>query len=141
MALTKIRGNQINTATQATVTSLNFLNTTSVLRLPVGPTADQPPTPGVGTLRFNNETDSAEIYVSDADGNGNPGWTSVGGGGGPSLGNDSIIRTNPNTLTENVTIGASVGDEYVNAFSQGPITISSGVTVDIESGAVWNILG
>lgn len=138
MAITKISGNQINTATQAIVDTLSFLDGESVLRIPTGTTAQQPGSPSVGSLRFNTDNDSAEIYKAD-DGSGSPGWSSVSGGG-PSLGTDSIIRTNPTTISENITIGPTAGSEFANGMSAGPITIASGFTVTIEDGATWSIV-
>ena len=65
MALTKIRGNQINTATEAIVTTLSFLNQTSVLRIPSGTQANRPTGVSPGTIRFNTDTDSAcLLYTS-----------------------------------------------------------------------------
>lgn len=140
MAITRVSDNQIADTTNAIITTLSFLNETSVFRLPSGSTGNQPSPVSPGTLRFNTDNDNAEIYVSDT-GQGSPGWTEVAGGG-PSIGNDSIIRCNDATLTESVTVGptANGGTEYSNSFSMGPITIASGVTVDIESGYEWNIL-
>ena len=72
MAITKISGNQIADSTQAIITTLNFLNTNSVLRIPSGTTAQRPTGVSVGTLRFNTSLDSAEIYKAD-DGTGSAG--------------------------------------------------------------------
>ena len=61
-------------------------------------------------------------------------------GGGPGLGNDSIIRTNGDTITEDVTF--VLGGEYQQGISAGPsITIASGKTVTIPAGCSWTILG
>ena len=84
MGFSKISGNQISTATEAIISTLSFLNTDSVFRLPSGTEAQRPTGPSVGTIRFNTTTDNAEIYVADA-GAGSAGWTTVAGGG-PSLG-------------------------------------------------------
>ena len=81
MAVKRISGNQIADSTQAIITTLSFLNTNSVFRLPSGTTGQRPTGVSLGTLRFNTSLDSAEVYKADADGQGNPGWTSVGGGG------------------------------------------------------------
>lgn len=137
MSVTRISGNQIDTATEAIITTLSFLNQDSVLVLPRGTAGNQPTGVVSGTIRFNTTTDSAEIYVNDT-GQGSAGWTDVGGGG-PSLGRDSIIRTNANYIDENITIGPSQGDEFQNGFSKGPITIQNGFTITIENNAVWEI--
>lgn len=141
MALNRISDNQIKDTTSAIIDTLNFLDGESVLRIPTGTGAQRPGTPSVGTLRYNTTEDSAEIYKAD-DGSGNPGWSSVGGGG-PSLGEDSVIRTNQATINENITIGptANNGDEFTYGFSHGPITLGTGFTITVESGATWTIIG
>jgi len=47
--------------------------------------------------------------------------------GGPSLGTNSIIRTNADTISENITIPAGT-----NGMSAGPITIADGFTLTIN---------
>ena len=138
MAITKISGNQISDSTSAIITTLSFLNQNSVLRVPSGTTANRPTGVSVGTIRFNTDNDAAEIYKAD-DGTGNAGWASISGGG-PSLGSDSIIRTNPTTIEENITIGPTAGDEFANGMSAGPITIANGYTVTIESNGSWSVV-
>jgi len=138
MALSKISGNQISTGTEAIITTLSFLNQDSVLRLPSGTQANRPTGVSPGSIRFNTDTDAAEIYKSD-DGTGSPGWAAVSGGG-PALGADSIIRTNPTTIEENITVGPTAGDEFANGMSAGPITIASGYTVTVETGGSWSVV-
>ena len=138
MAIARISGNQISTATEAILTTLSFLNTNSVLRLPTGTQAQRPTGVSPGTIRFNTDTDAAEIYKAD-DGSGSAGWTAVSGGG-PALGTDSIIRTNPNTISENITVGPTAGAEFANGMSSGPITIANGYTVTVESGGSWSVV-
>ena len=53
--------------------------------------------------------------------------------GGPSLGTNSVIRTNANTINENLTIPANT-----NGMSAGPITIANGKTVIIAG--TWSIV-
>ena len=53
--------------------------------------------------------------------------------GGPSLGTASIIRTNANTINEDITIPANT-----NGMSAGPITIADGKTVTLSG--TWSIL-
>lgn len=137
MALSKISGNQISTTTQAIISTLSFINTDSVFRLPAGTTAQQPTGVSVGTLRFNTDLDSAEIYKADA-GTGSAGWAPVAGGG-PSLGENSIVRTNANTISENLTVGPTAGGEFANGMSAGPITIANGFTVTVENGGAWSV--
>ena len=138
MAITKISGNQISQSTSAIITTLSFFSTNSVFRLPAGTTANRPTGISVGTMRFNTSLDSAEIYKAD-DGTGSAGWSPVAGGG-PSLGTDSIIRTNPTTISENITVGPTAGNEFANGMSAGPITIANGYTVTVESGGSWSVV-
>ena len=137
MALSKISGNQISTSTEAIITTLSFLNATSVFRLPAGTTAQQPTGVSVGTIRFNTDLDAAEIYKADA-GTGSAGWAAVSGGG-PSLGENSVIRTNQTTISENITVGPTAGTEFANGMSAGPITIANGFTVTVETGGAWSV--
>ena len=138
MAITKISGNQISTATQAVIDQLTFLDGESILRLPAGTTAQQPGGISVGTIRFNTTTDSAEIYKAD-DGTGSAGWAQVAGGG-PSLGEKSIIRTNDTTISENLTVGATAGSEFAIGMTVGPVEIANGYTVTVETTGAWSIV-
>ncbi|ADO99518.1 hypothetical protein Syn19_039 [Synechococcus phage Syn19] len=137
MAISRISGNQISTSTEAIISTLSFLNQTSVLRIPSGTQANRPTGVSVGTIRFNTDVDAAEIYKAD-DGTGSAGWSPISGGG-PSLGSDSVIRTNPNTISENITVGPSAGSEFANGMSAGPMTIGNGYTITIESGGAWSV--
>tara|TARA_B100000427_G_scaffold28218_2_gene20821 strand:- start:5756 stop:6178 length:423 start_codon:yes stop_codon:yes gene_type:complete len=140
MAISRISGNQISTTTEAILTTLSFMNTNSVFKLPVGTTAQRPVGVTAGTLRYNSEIDNAEIYVNDI-GDGTAGWAPVAGGG-PSIGEDSVIRCNPSTIAENLTVGPVANNDakYTNGFTAGPITIQSGYTVTIESNAAWSVI-
>ena len=144
MATTRISDNQIAEATAATITTLNFLNTNSEFKIPVGDTATRPGTPAIGMLRFNSENDKAEIYVADFDGDGNPGWINLGSGAGGSanvLGDANNIRGNPKTIAENIEIpDPSTDKSYENSFTLGPtLTIASGFTVTVPVGVDWRI--
>ena len=136
---TKIIGTQIDQATRAIMTALSV---TEQINLPnLNQTAvNALGTPAYGTLVYNSTEDAAQMWKADS--GGSPGWASVGGGG-PSIGENSIIRTNGPTISENLTVGPTVnaGVEFTNGFSAGPITIANGYTVTIENGATWNILG
>ena len=121
---TKIIGNQIDATTRAIIEALqvteqiNLPNRNQTQITALG-------TPAYGTLVYNSTEDMAQIYKQDA-AQGVPGWTDVGGGG-PSVGENSIIRTNGNLISENLTIGpvANGGVEFTNGFSAGPITTVS----------------
>ena len=54
---------------------------------------------------------------------------------GPSLGTNSIIRTNAKVINENITF---TGNE--NGSSVGPITVNAGKTVLVASGSTWVVL-
>ena len=53
--------------------------------------------------------------------------------GGPSLGADSIIRTNAKVIAEDITVNT-------NGMSAGPITIGDGHTVIIGDEGRWSIV-
>ena len=53
--------------------------------------------------------------------------------GGPSLGTSSVIRTNAQTISENITIPSTS-----NGMSAGPITIADGNTVTVSGN--WSII-
>ena len=55
--------------------------------------------------------------------------------GGPSKGTSSVIRTNANTISENITFDANT-----NGMSAGTITINSNYTVTLPTGTTWVIL-
>ncbi len=55
--------------------------------------------------------------------------------GGPSKGASSVIRTNANTISENITLDANT-----NGMSAGTITINSNYTVTLPTGTTWVIL-
>ena len=137
---TKIIGNQIDATTRAIMEALQV---TEQINLPALNQAavDALGTPAYGTLVYNTTEDMAQIYKADA-AQGVPGWDDVGGGG-PSVGEDSIIRTNGTTINETLTVGPSAngGVEFTNGFSAGPIQIANGNTVTVENGAQWFILG
>ena len=140
MAIKRISDNQIADTTNAILTTLTFLNQTSVLRLPSGSQANRPTGVSVGTMRFNTDTDSAEIYKAD-DGTGNAGWTEVAGGG-PSVGNDALIRTNGVNLTEDATVGPTAnGDaKFTHGFHHGDLTVDNTKTLTIETGASLTLI-
>jgi hypothetical protein len=83
---------------------------------------------------YADAVDAFRAFISKADG------TAVvaGAGGGPSLGSDSVIRTNKDDIGENITFVA--GDTLENGMSVGPITINSSYTVTIASGCRWVII-
>ena len=55
--------------------------------------------------------------------------------GGPSLGTNSVIRTNAKVINENITF---TGNE--NGSSVGPITVATGRVITVASGSTWVVL-
>ena len=55
--------------------------------------------------------------------------------GGPSLGLNSIIRTNAQVINEDITIPANT-----NGSTIGDITVNAGKTVTVSSGSTWVII-
>ena len=97
--------------------------TTGAALLPSGTELERP-TGAAGHIRFNTDTDSFEGY------NGTD-WGNIGGGASAG----GAIYENSNSITEDYTLTANT-----NGMSVSPLTISSGVTVTIPSGAAWVIL-
>ena len=87
-------------------------------------------------MRFNTDNDSAEIYKADDRTSSDLVGLRVAGGG-PSVGNDAIIRTNGVNLTENTVVGPTAnGDEkFTHGFHHGDLTDFNTKTLAIESGA------
>jgi hypothetical protein len=95
--------------------------------VPTGTTAQRDGSPGAGYFRFNADLGKFEGYSGTA-------WGSVGGGatGG---GSDELFIENGQTMTTNYTIPSTK-----NAMSTGPITINSGVTLTVSSGARYVVI-
>ena len=113
------------------ITSTNLLGgfvtktgTNGAANIPTGTTA-QRPSAAVGLLRHNSTLNQFEGY-NDGE------WGAIGGGG-PSLGLNSVIRVNATTISENLTIPSSS-----NGMSAGPITIADGYTVTVSG--TWSIV-
>lgn len=103
------------------------LTGTGFLDLPVGTTAERPGSPTSGMVRFNTSLVTFEGYDGTA-------WGAIGGGatGG---GADDVFYENGQTVTVSYTL--STGK---NAVTAGPVTINSGITVTIPSGASWVVV-
>ena len=139
MALTRISGNQIADTTEAVITTLSFLNTNSVFRLPTGTAAQRPAGVSLGTMRFNTTADSAEVYAND-DGAGNPGWIEVGAGGAV-VGDKGQIRCNNDTIEENIDLDPSIGNEFKIGYMAGDVSVGNGYTLTVASGATLYMIG
>jgi hypothetical protein len=92
-----------------------------------GTTLQRDGSPSAGFFRFNSTLGKFEGYSGTA-------WGSVGGGatGG---GSDELFIENGQTMTTNYTIPSTK-----NAMSTGPITINSGVTLTVDTGARYVVL-
>jgi len=103
-------------------TSVQRTSSTGAAIIPSG-TEAQRPTPATGHLRFNTDATSFEGY------NGTE-WGSIGGGA-----TSDAIYENSATIAENITIATGR-----NGMSTGPITVNSGVTVTVSSGARYVVI-
>jgi hypothetical protein len=120
-------GTGATTGAQALINLGERTSATGSTSLPAGTTAQRDSTPAAGYIRFNTTLSKFEGYTGAA-------WSAVGGGatGG---GSDAVFVQNGNTITTNYSIPSGQ-----NAMSTGPITINSGVTVTVPSGARWVVL-
>jgi len=102
------------------------LTGTDSITLPKGTTA-QRGTAADGKFRFNTTLNQFEGYSNSA-------WGAVGGGatGG---GSDQVFIENDQTVTTDYTISTNK-----NAVSAGTLTVNSGVTVTVPSGARWVVV-
>jgi hypothetical protein len=102
------------------------LTGTDAITLPKGSTA-QRGTAADGKFRFNTTLNQFEGYSNSA-------WGAVGGGatGG---GSDQVFIENDQTVTTNYTISTNK-----NAVSAGTVTINSGISVTVPTGARWVVV-
>jgi len=108
------------------VTGNGSFNSTGALKIPAGTTGQQP-TPATGMIRFNSSTNLFEGYGASS-------WGSLGGGATGGAGNQ-VFFENDQIVTVNYTIPSTK-----NAMSAGPITIDTGISVTISTGANWVIV-
>ena len=83
-------------------------------------------------LKVSNNPTNGYVLTAQSGNTGGMTWAEMTGGG-PSLGTDSIIRTNAQTISENITIGSTT-----NGMSAGPITIADGYTVTVNGN--WSVV-
>ena len=125
---TAAQGTLADSANQPATTVAKTSSTGSAV-MPTGTTAQRDVSPTTGNLRFNSTDTSFEGYDGSA-------WGAIGGGGGASGGgSDAIFYENGQSVTTDYTIVATN-----NAMSTGPITINSGVTVTVSSGARYIVI-
>jgi len=82
-------------------------------------------------LKVSNSPTNGYALTAQSGNTGGLTWAEIGGG--PSLGTDSIIRTNAQTISENITIGSTT-----NGLSAGPITIADTYTVTVNGN--WSVV-
>jgi hypothetical protein len=103
-------------------------STTGSADIPNGTTAERDGSPQTGYFRFNTSTGAFEGYNGSA-------WGSVGGAGATGAGGDTVFQENSLIVTTSYTLTSGK-----SASSVGPITINSGASVTIPSGARWVVL-
>jgi hypothetical protein len=137
---TQIIGNQIASSTVALMTSLTLSGN---FRLPALTTVNRPSSPNAGQMIFDTDLDNVIVWRLKTGPTKTTAAWAVVGAGGPSVGTNSIVRTNAPTISENITIGptANGGAEFTNGFSGGPITLANGYTLTIETNASYVIIG
>jgi hypothetical protein len=99
-------------------------STTGSAELPSGTTAQRDGSPSAGYIRFNSDETSFEGYDGSA-------WGAIGGGASAG----GAIYENSNSIDASYTLTTNT-----NGMSVSPISIASGVTVSVPSGARWVIL-
>ena len=129
MPLTRIKSGVIadgGGVTSADLENNLVLSGTDSITLPKGTTA-QRGSAADGKFRFNTTLNQFEGYSNSA-------WGAVGGGatGG---GADQVFIENDQTVTTDYTISTNK-----NAVSAGTLTVNSGVTVTVPTGARWVVV-
>jgi len=100
---------------------------TGAAALPAGTTAQRDGAPAPGFIRWNSTLNQYEGYTGTA-------WAAIGGGATGAPGNNVFVE-NDQSVTADYTLTAGK-----NAMTAGPITINSGVTVTVPTGATWSIV-
>jgi hypothetical protein len=117
-----VTGSTASTVTGLAVSGNVFVNGSGGVRLPVGTTATRPAST-TGYIRYNSELGQFEGYGSS--------WGALGGGATGSGGDRVFVETSQ-TVTSSYTLSSGF-----NAITATPLTIASGVTVTVPSGAAW----
>ena len=108
------------------------INTTTALTIPDGTQAERP-TGVTGMIRFNTDITQFEGYNGSS-------WSSIGGGatGG---GADTVFVETSQLITTDYTLttGNTIAEKK-NAMSVGPVTIDTGVLIEVPAGQSWVIV-
>lgn len=120
-----ISGGIGSTVTGLTVSGNVFINGSGGIKVPVGATADRPANV-TGYIRYNTTSNAFEGYTGN--------WSPLGGGATGSGGDQVFVETSQ-TVTASYTLSSGF-----NAITASPLTVESGVTVTVPSGAAWIVL-
>ena len=120
-------GTNATSATNAKINLEVITSATGSQRLPTGTTGQRDGSPAAGYLRFNSSLNQFEGYNGTA-------WGAVGAGATGGAGNN-VFFENDQAVTVDYIITSGK-----NAMSAGPITINTGITVTVPSGATWTIV-
>ena len=120
-------GSSTASGARTNLLAVGYTATTGSAIIPNGTTAQRDGSPAAGYFRYNSTVGKFEGYNGTA-------WGSVGGGA-TGAGGDEVFVENSNTVTTSYTLTTNK-----NAMSVGPITINSGATVTVPSGARWVVL-
>lgn len=117
-------GSSTAAGARTNLSAVGYTTTTGSVIITSGSEAQRDGSPSAGYFRFNTDSASFEGYDGTA-------WGAVGGGNST----DTGLWENSNTISANYTITTNN-----NAMSAGPITINSGVTVQVPSGSRWVVI-
>lgn len=120
-------GSSTASGARTNLLAVGYTATTGSAIIPNGTTAQRDGSPAAGYFRYNSTVGKFEGYNGTA-------WGSVGGGA-TGAGGDEVFVENSITVTTSYTLTTNK-----NAMSVGPITINSGATVTVPSGARWVVL-
>ena len=133
-------GNQDTSGTAAIATTVTVADessdTTCFPLFATAATGNLAPKSG-SNLSFNSSNGTLTATAFSGDGSALTGLPASGGPTGG--GSDKIFTENGQTVTTNYTIGDTFG-AACNALAAGPITINSGVTVQVNSGETLTIV-
>ena len=121
----QITGDTGPTVTGLTVSGNVFINGSGGIKVPVGSTADRPASV-TGYIRYNTTSNAFEGFTGN--------WSPLGGGATGSGGDQVFVETSQ-TVTTSYTLSSGF-----NAITASPLTVESGVTVTVPSGAAWIVL-
>ena len=114
--------NGVSLSSVTVPSTFTFIGTGAVA-LPSGTTAQEPSSPIAGMIRYNTQTSYFEGYNGSI-------WGSIGGASA-----QGAVYENKQQITVNYTMTTGNNGESV-----GPITVLSGVVVNIPSGSRWVVL-